>query len=60
MLTAVRGRIAEAGFGAIDYIELRDAETLAPVPRVERPARLLAAAWLGKARLIDNVPVLPA
>ncbi|CAO3417803.1 pantoate--beta-alanine ligase [Azospirillum doebereinerae] len=60
VLTAVRGRIAEAGFGAIDYVELRDAETLAPVSRVERPARLLAAAWLGKARLIDNVPVPPA
>ncbi|SMH58520.1 pantoate--beta-alanine ligase [Azospirillum agricola] len=59
-LTRVRGRIAEAGFGDIDYVELRDAETLAPVTRVERPARLLAAAWLGKARLIDNVPVLPA
>ncbi|MGF7173287.1 pantoate--beta-alanine ligase [Azospirillum doebereinerae] len=59
VLTAVRGRIAEAGFVSIDYVELRDAETLAPVSRVERPARLLAAAWLGKARLIDNIPVLP-
>jgi len=59
VLTAVRGRVAEAGFGSIDYVELRDAETLAPVSRLERPARLLAAVWLGKARLIDNVPVLP-
>ncbi|MBP2299202.1 pantoate--beta-alanine ligase [Azospirillum picis] len=60
VLTAVRGRIAEAGFGTIDYVELRDAETLEPVAAVERPARLLAAAWMGKARLIDNVPVVPA
>lgn len=60
VLTAARARIAEAGFGTIDYVELRDADTLAPITRVERPARLLAAAWLGKARLIDNVPVLPA
>ncbi len=60
VLTAVRGRIAEAGFGAIDYVELRDGETLAPITRVERPARLLVAAWLGKARLIDNVAVQPA
>ncbi|PWC33002.1 pantoate--beta-alanine ligase [Azospirillum sp. TSO35-2] len=59
-LTAARSRIAEAGFGTIDYIELRDAETLEPVTRVTRPARLLAAAWMGKARLIDNVPVIPA
>lgn len=59
-LTAIRSRIAEAGFGAIDYVELRDAETLEPVTAVARPARLLAAAWMGKARLIDNVPVIPA
>ena len=59
-LTGIRGRIAEAGFGAIDYVELRDAETLEPVTAVTRPARLLAAAWMGKARLIDNVPVIPA
>ena len=59
-LTGIRGRIAEAGFGTIDYVELRDAETLEPVTAVIRPARLLAAAWMGKARLIDNVPVIPA
>ncbi len=60
VLAAARQRIVAAGFGDIDYVELRDAETLEPVARVERPARLLAAAWMGKARLIDNVPVLPA
>jgi pantoate--beta-alanine ligase len=60
VIKAAKERIAAAGFGAIDYVELRDAETLEPVARVERPARLLAAAWLGKARLIDNLPVHPA
>lgn len=60
VLEAVRARITAAGFGSIDYVELRDADTLVPVTRAERPARLLAAAWMGKARLIDNVPVLPA
>ncbi|MGY0832504.1 pantoate--beta-alanine ligase [Azospirillum argentinense] len=59
-LEAVRTRITAAGFGSIDYVELRDADTLVPVTCAERPARLLAAAWMGKARLIDNVPVLPA
>ncbi|MGY0778347.1 pantoate--beta-alanine ligase [Azospirillum argentinense] len=59
-LEAVRTRITAAGFGSIDYVELRDADTLVPVTRAERPARLLAAAWMGKARLLDNVPVLPA
>lgn len=60
VLESVRARITAAGFGSIDYVELRDADTLEPVARAERPARLLAAAWMGKARLIDNVPVLPA
>ncbi|QCO14112.1 pantoate--beta-alanine ligase [Azospirillum brasilense] len=60
VLETVRARITAAGFGSIDYVELRDADTLEPVTRAERPARLLAAAWMGKARLIDNVPVLPA
>jgi pantoate--beta-alanine ligase len=46
-----------AGFSSIDYFELRDAETLAPVAGIGRPARLLAAARLGNTRLIDNVPV---
>lgn len=45
-----------AGFTKVDYIEVRDAETLAPfVPGSGRPGRVLAAAWLGKTRLIDNV-----
>jgi pantoate--beta-alanine ligase len=58
-LDKAREALARAGFGPIDYVELRDAETLAPVERRERPARLLAAAWLGETRLIDNLPVAP-
>jgi pantoate--beta-alanine ligase len=54
-----RRALEAAGFAPIDYLELRDAETLQPVERVERPARVLAAAWLGRTRLIDNMPVLP-
>ncbi len=50
-------RLTESGFTKIDYFELRDAETLAPAVNLQRPARLLAAAWLGATRLIDNVPV---
>lgn len=46
-----------AGFGPVQYLELRDADTLAPVGRVTRPARVLAAAYLGRTRLIDNVAV---
>ena len=61
-LDAARAALCEAGFDAVDYIDLRDAESLAPLaaPPEQRPARLLAAAWLGDVRLIDNVPVPPA
>jgi len=55
---AARASLLSAGFARVDYVAVRDAETLAPVsvPLV-RPARVLAAATLGKTRLIDNVPV---
>ena len=50
-------RLTAGGFGKIDYVAVKDAETLgAYVPR-GRPGRVLVAAWLGKTRLIDNVPV---
>ena len=50
--------LRQAGF-APDYLELRDAADLSPMSRLDRPARLLAAAPLGRTRLIDNIPVLP-
>ena len=49
--------LTKAGFGAVDYLAVRDAETLEPVNDASRPARVLAAAWLGSTRLIDNVSV---
>jgi len=50
--------LISAGFAKVDYIAVRDAETLAPVEvKSDRPRRALAAAWLGKTRLIDNVAV---
>lgn len=48
--------LAAAGFDPIDYIAVCDAETLAPIEHVQGPARVLAAAYLGRTRLIDNVP----
>jgi pantoate--beta-alanine ligase len=51
-------KLAAAGFTKIDYIEVRDAETLDQASSSSgRPLRVLAAAWLGKTRLIDNVAV---
>ena len=49
--------INNAGF-AVDYFEVRHAETLAPVASsAERPLRILVAARIGKTRLIDNLAV---
>jgi len=55
-LETARAAVAAAGF-AIDYIEARHAETLAPAGMEPAPLRLLAAARLGATRLIDNLAV---
>ncbi|HZV84866.1 MAG TPA: pantoate--beta-alanine ligase [Brevundimonas sp.] len=54
-----RDGLLAAGFGSIDYVALRRADDLAPFAGdvVDAPARILAAAWLGKTRLIDNMAV---
>jgi pantoate--beta-alanine ligase len=49
------GRLRRSGFRP-DYVAIRDAGSLeVPKPRRSRTLRVLAAAWLGRARLIDNV-----
>jgi pantoate--beta-alanine ligase len=49
--------LTKSGFGDVDYVTVRDAENLQPLASRDQPARVLAAAWLGRARLIDNVAV---
>jgi pantoate--beta-alanine ligase len=39
---------------SLDYLEIRDAETLQPLSAVDRPAVILVAAFVGGTRLIDN------
>ena len=56
-LAKAREALAKAGFDPIDYVELRDEETLAPLAAATRPGRILAAARMGTTRLIDNLPV---
>jgi pantoate--beta-alanine ligase len=49
--------LEQAGF-SLDYLEARHAETLAPLHApAQEPIRLLAAARIGKTRLIDNIAV---
>ena len=50
-------KVRAAGFERVEYIELRDAETLMPSDDPQKPRRMLAAAWLDGVRLIDNIPV---
>ncbi len=47
--------LIKAGFGKIDYITVRNADTLLAPQKDDKNLRLLAAVWLGKARLIDNM-----
>jgi pantoate--beta-alanine ligase len=65
------GQVAEAlaglergltggGFASVDYARLCDADDLTELDeRADRPMRLLVAARIGKARLIDNMAVAP-
>jgi pantoate--beta-alanine ligase len=52
--------LAAHGFDPIDYVTLCDAVTLEPISVLDRPARLLGAAKLGRTRLIDNIAVEPS
>ncbi|MEA3028135.1 MAG: pantoate--beta-alanine ligase [Alphaproteobacteria bacterium] len=57
MLAQTEAQIERAGF-AVDYLEARHAETLAPIATLANgPVRLLVAAKLGRTRLIDNIGV---
>lgn len=51
-----RAALEAAGF-QVQYLAVCDTRTLAQVDRVEAPARVLTAAFLGRTRLIDNVAV---
>lgn len=51
-----RRSLATLGF-KVDYLAARNAETLAVPKSPDEPLRLLAAVWLGKTRLIDNIAV---
>ena len=58
-LDAARRELEAAGIEP-EYLEARDAETLAPVHALEgRPVLVLVAAQVGAARLIDNALIQP-
>jgi pantoate--beta-alanine ligase len=57
ILAEAKAHMLASGFHKIDYLELRDANMLALLDVFTKPARLFAAAHIGRTRLIDNIPV---
>ncbi|MEM7767039.1 MAG: pantoate--beta-alanine ligase [Pseudomonadota bacterium] len=62
-LAEARRLLTSASFTQVDYVDAVASDTLQPLPdtRSDWPAetRILGAAWLGKTRLIDNLPLTP-
>ena len=57
VLDEARCKLADAGFQPIDYVALVDTETLEPLTSPGGRMRLIAAATIGRTRLIDNLAV---
>jgi pantoate--beta-alanine ligase len=51
------GRIRELGFDSVDYLEIRDEETLSLTKDIAKSCRIFAAAKIGETRLIDNMAI---
>ena len=52
-----RKLLLESGVDKVDYLDVRDAATLEPLDKIDRPARVFGAVFIGKTRLIDNMPI---
>jgi len=50
---------SSGGVDSVDYAAVVDAETLAPLEQLDRPAVALIAAWVGRTRLLDNRVLQP-
>ena len=57
LLAVAKAKLIEAGFAGVDYLALVDAASLEPLDHATGAMRLIAAATIGKTRLIDNVRV---
>ncbi|MER5173758.1 pantoate--beta-alanine ligase [Thioclava kandeliae] len=56
-LAEARAELAAKGFGAVDYLDFRSGESLAPLEAFAENGRLLVALSLGQVRMIDNIAV---
>ena len=57
LVDQMRALIAQQPLARIDYVAIADAKTLESLVTVHRRAVILAAAWIGATRLIDNLLV---
>lgn len=57
LLAVAKAKLIAAGFASVDYLALVDAATLEPLDHATGDMRLIAAATIGRTRLIDNVRV---
>ena len=57
VLDDLRGELTSAGFGSIDYAEIRRGDDLGPADSAMADSRLFVAARIGGTRLIDNMPL---
>ena len=48
-------QLISTGFSGVDYVSVVNSETLRPINKLEKPARLIAVARIGKVRLLDNM-----
>jgi pantoate--beta-alanine ligase len=56
LASSAKKHLKMAGWN-VDYIEIRDADTLSPATSATQAFVVLGAAWLGTTRLIDNLEV---
>lgn len=49
--------LRQAGFDSVDYVAIVDPVTLEPLERLDRDARVLSVARIGKVRLLDNMAI---
>ena len=56
-LDKAKHQLLTSGFTKIDYLDLRDANSLARSLSARGDDRLFVAAWLGETRLIDNCAI---
>ncbi|MBX7536474.1 pantoate--beta-alanine ligase [Qipengyuania sp. GH1] len=56
-LESLRDKLLASGFDRIDYVDVRDGDSLALLEADNGNARLFAAARIGGTRLIDNMPL---